>query len=257
MNQITSFLKEEEVNTMIKYLKSKNKDQSKINLEIYQSISNDLLQINSVNIDSKRGKELLLVLQEKYQNKTKKEETVFYEIPESTGRSINKDINCIEFEGLNEGSGEHIKQSTKTKLLTFTPKRLLNYYKEKTYLSIINSIVQKEKETYLIFDLIFYSKDIKKGYGYIPSDGFVRINMIRGPGIFLEVTNKSEARIEKYTGRTIYTLMCKIKNKDDLKRLKKQYVDDIGIMWSTGFEAYPIYEINYFKEKFKCFEGKK
>ena len=242
---------------MIKYLKSKNKDQSKINLETYRAISNDLLQIKSVNIDSKRGKELITLFQDKYLDRTYKEETIIYEIPELTGKIINQDISCIEFKGVDESSGDQVKQSTKTKLLTFTPKRLLNYYKEKTYLSIENSIIQKEKETLLIFDLIFYSKDIKKGYGFIPTDGFVRINMIKGPGIFLEVVNKSEATIEKYTGRTIYTLVCKIKNKDDLKRLKKQYLDDLGIMWSTGFEAYPIYNINYFKEKFKCFDGKK
>ena len=242
---------------MIKYLKSKNKDQSKINLETYRAISNDLLQIKSVNIDSKRGKELITLFQDKYLDRTYKEETIYYEIPELTGKIINQDINCIEFKGVDESSGDQIKKSTKTKLLTFTPKRLLNYYKEKTYLSIENSIIQKEKETFLIFDLIFYSKDIKKGYGFIPTDGFVRINMIKGPSIFLEVVNKSEAKIEKYTGRTIYTLVCKIKNKDDLKRLKKQYLDDLGIMWSTGFEAYPVYNINYFREKFKCFDGKK
>lgn len=247
--KLYAFLKKAEVESMIHYLKSKTAEESKLNLEVYQEISRDLIQLSTT--------EDIKELVSKYLDQLTAKKEISYDMPTVSGKKIKEELHCKIFNENDPQTGDIITRSDTTQILTYTPKKLLNYYKDKIYLSILSCIVERDGDYYLEFELIFNSKDIRKGYGTIPTDGFVRINMIKGPGIFLEITKRAEAKIEKYTGRTIYLLKCKIKNKDDLRRLKKQYVDDLGIMWSTGFEAYPIYDVGFFKEKFKCFESKK
>lgn len=255
--KLIAYLQKEEVRRLIKSEQAKSEGDKQLQNDKLITVSNDLIMLLSLKQGSKEEKSLLKILNKKYIPVEEGSRGPVYKSPLSTGKSITSLNDCILTNEIESESGLASIKTQKTKLLTYTPKKLLNYYKDKTYLTIESAIVKKDGDTFIEFDLIFNSKDIKKGYGYIPKDGFVRINMIKGPGIFLEITKPTEAQIETYTGRTIYPLVCRIKTKDDLRRLNRQYLDDIGIMWSTGFEAYPIYDIAYFKEKFKCINGKK
>ena len=142
-----------------------------------------------------------------------------------------------------------IKSNTDTitrSLLTYTPERLKNYYKGRFLLEVFAELMESRQ---VKFEFIFNSKDIKKGYGIIKKGDFLRIDFIKGQSISLKAVKDVEPRLETYTGNTIYTSVYQVKNKDDYKKLTTSLLDTIGVMWSSGFESYPVYNIDFFKAK--------
>ncbi|MBK8633747.1 MAG: hypothetical protein IPN72_09365 [Saprospiraceae bacterium] len=142
-----------------------------------------------------------------------------------------------------------IKSNTDTitrSLLTYTPDRLKNYYKGRFLLEVFAELMEGRQ---VKFEFIFNSKDIKKGYGIIKKGDFLRIDFIKGQSISLKAVKDVEPRLETYTGNTIYTSVYQVKNKDDYKKLTTSLLDTIGVMWSSGFESYPVYNIDFFKVK--------
>jgi hypothetical protein len=107
-------------------------------------------------------------------------------------------------------------------------------------------------EYYLNLELKFNSKDVKKSYGTINKEDFLKIQLIEGHQVFLNSVSNSEAEIEQYTGKTIYKSQFKFKSSDDLKLVGTNNIDFIGIMWSSGFEDYTLYEIDALKKQIKC-----
>jgi hypothetical protein len=46
-------------------------------------------------------------------------------------------------------------------------------------------------------------------------------------------------------------------NKENEDYLRKFYVDKIGILWTSGYETYPVYKVDFLKEKMNCLDHAK
>ena len=75
--------------------------------------------------------------------------------------------------------------------------------------------------------------------------------MINGQRVYGRNINNDKGQIESYTGHTLYTGIYELK-KDDINALKNQYLDHIGIIWSSGYEEYDIYNVDFLKNQIKC-----
>lgn len=155
----------------------------------------------------------------KYMDRLAAHKTISYEISLVLERRKNEALGCTLFNTKDKETGDIITRSGTTQILTCTSNKLLNYNKNKIYLSPSSCIVEQDEGFYLEFELIINSKNIRKAYRIIPTIGFIRANKIKVLDIFLE-NKQSEPKIENFTGRTIYPLKCKIKYKDDLLKLK-------------------------------------
>ncbi len=254
LNKLALHLKNEEIIAFIDNIK-KNQTDSIARIK-YFNISNDLIDIQTMLGSTDINMNKVQSLNEKY-FPNKEEQTSTYLVPTATGKTIEINTSCIEFRNTDQETGDQIIQTTKTKVLSNTPDRLLNYYKNRDYLNINSSIINRGKEYYLIFDFIFNSKDIEKSYGIINTDGFIRLTFVNSKTVFFKITEQIKPKIQPYTGKTIYTAICKISDKEDYKLLTNKYADEVGVMWSSGFEAYPVYDIKYFIDKFDCLNESK
>ena len=130
-------------------------------------------------------------------------------------------------------------------LLTFTPERLKNYYKDNYLLEVFPKLINKN---YLELKFVFHSKDVAKSYGTINKGAMLKIDFIHGQSIVLKSSKSIEPSLEEYTGNTVYNAIYRIRTKDEYKKLKNTSLDNIGVMWTSGFELYPVYDIDYFRQ---------
>jgi hypothetical protein len=134
------------------------------------------------------------------------------------------------------------------KLILYTPLNLVNYYEGTQMLNGYAKLHRIDVDDSYVLDLelVFNSSAVKSSYGSIDRDAFIKINFLRGPSIYLKTKDGSTNKTEPLTGNTIYNVRFQIPKKDDVKRLSKVHLESCGIMWTSGFENYPIYDTDFF-----------
>jgi hypothetical protein len=138
----------------------------------------------------------------------------------------------------------------------FTPENLMSYFRNEEYM-VSQVSVSRNKNTYwLHLEFRFNNKDISRSYGSLIKGDFTRITFLHGRKIFLKHPEDIHFRIEEYTGNTIYSVKYLLR-RDHLKILKENSIDEIGVMWNSGFESYPVYDIDLLSNQIKCIENAK
>lgn len=175
---------------------------------------------------------------------------VFVTMVMAFGQKSTNPLSCENGIIQNSKSTKH-KITEYTRLLSFTPEKLINYYKSRPYLEILAGLEQKDGLYFLNLIAKFESKDIKKSYGSINEKDFLRVTFLDGRHVFLRNLSISEAKLESLTGKTIYEAKFSI-HKDDILLLESLLIDEIGILWSSGFESYPVAYVEFLNHHFQC-----
>lgn len=136
-------------------------------------------------------------------------------------------------------------------LFNYTPEKLRNYFKSKDYMVCMSSVSKTGKSVSLHLDLTFTSKDAAKSYGYVPDESMVTIQLVTGKLIRFKTRGDSRPTIEQYTGNIVYSLVVPMDN-DAASSLEKVPLDRMGIMWSSGYESYDIYEVDFLMKQLNC-----
>jgi hypothetical protein len=136
-------------------------------------------------------------------------------------------------------------------LFNYTPDNLKNYFKTKDYLICRAGVSKTGKSTRLNLEMVFSSKDAARSYGFVPDESLVTIQMVTGKLLRLKTKGESRSSIEQYTGNILYKLEIAL-DKDALDALERIPLDKIGVMWSSGFERYEVFEVDFFMKQLKC-----
>ncbi len=151
------------------------------------------------------------------------------------------------------------KQTTikEGRMLSYTPSKMKSYYKLSDFLIINGALEKLDGKTYINIEARFNSKDAMKSYGKIHKTDFLRMEFISGKKIFLTAVEGSEPFLEIHTANSVYKAKYLFESKSDIDILEEEYLDKIGIMWSTGFESYPIYDVDFFHRQLTCLRSAK
>jgi hypothetical protein len=136
-------------------------------------------------------------------------------------------------------------------IYSFTPSPLKRYFKEKNLLTAKVSILQEGKFTRLKLNQVFISKDAANNYGIIDKDALLRITLISGKVLDLSSRFMVKSEVELYTGNIIYNAEFEL-NDQFIDALSDVPLDSFGLLWSSGFETYPIYDVEVIMNQFKC-----
>ena len=79
----------------------------------------------------------------------------------------------------------------------------------------------------------------------------MRITLISGKKIDIYSLETSYGEIENYTGHVVYKTDFLLKD-GDIKSLADIPLDTIGLMWTSGFETYIIYNIDVIMKQLSC-----
>jgi hypothetical protein len=137
---------------------------------------------------------------------------------------------------------------------TYTSPQLKQYFKEKELMETQASLVREGKNIFLKLQISIISRDAAKNYGTIPKAGMLRLTFVNGSNVSLFAQEDVRYDIENYTGKAIYSIRYPIQ-KEDIDALKKTPLDTAGIVWSSGFEMYDIYNVDTIILLFNCLDS--
>jgi hypothetical protein len=133
----------------------------------------------------------------------------------------------------------------------YTPPRMKSFLKTKDLMTATCAVAKLNGNYVLRTRIVVASKDAAKTYGNILAGNFIKITLITGKVIHLKAINDANFYLENYTGHMIYEAIYAVE-KDALSLLEKNPIDSVGIMWSSGFELYPVYEVDAVMNSFEC-----
>ena len=138
-------------------------------------------------------------------------------------------------------------------LFNFTPPEVKNDLQEDNLMKCQAQIVKIEDKTYVHLNLRINSLMAQKIYGTIDKANIMKITLIDGKEIKLNCYAGSPGVASQNKKAYIYPVGFELTNRD-IKQLSKKEIDKIGIQWSSGYEEYLIYEIDFFMNQLACLE---
>lgn len=165
--------------------------------------------------------------------------------------------NCqIVFNGVDPNTLQKKIQLQPENLISYTHPKLESYYKENSFLTGDVSLVQLGKEEYLVLDIVIRSRDALKNYGIIQIGSPMKIELINGESVYLFAAGNAEGKMIPQTNHVRYQVLYNL-YKAEYKQLRKSEIDNLGLMWSSGYEKYDIYNIDVLLNQIDCLENYK
>jgi len=106
---------------------------------------------------------------------------------------------------------------------------------------------------YLILDLDFVirSQYANKEFGVLPKGSQLTIKLIGNEKVTLRNQSQSQGKFDPVEKIFSYKARYTISNKQE-KTLEKTPVDQVRVMWGTGFDDYNVYEVDFFQQQLRC-----
>jgi len=159
----------------------------------------------------------------------------------------------ITFDGFDETLRKKKKEVKSDFFFGYSQKKMKPYFKNDDFIKCNAHLSKVGKKYYITMEFRVKSKDAKRTYGMLRANETIRFEMVDGKKVYCTSMVQDGGTLEAYTGNTLYTGIFEI-DKDDLGILKDSYLDNVGVIWSSGYEKYNIYNVDFLKNQFQCLE---
>ena len=134
---------------------------------------------------------------------------------------------------------------------TFTTEELKPYLGDLSLITCVGQLKSSGGSTVLELNFIIRSQFANKEFSSIPRGSQLTLLGINGERVMLRnqqaASGEFDAINKYYTFKGIYPLTGR-----QVRSLSKMYLDEVRVMWGTGFEDYKIYDADYLKRQLKC-----
>ena len=159
-------------------------------------------------------------------------------------------LNCnVIFEGFDKGLRKERKELGLEYFFGFTTPKLKPVLKDRDFVECTGNLTRLDKDIYLRLNIQISAPNATATYGLIPKGNIMVIDLIEGEKIYSYSAATSKGSYNKQTKKTVYDALYLIEN---VKELSSKEIDKLGIMWTSGFEEYPIYEVDFLMRQLKC-----
>jgi hypothetical protein len=158
------------------------------------------------------------------------------------------------FEGVDEYTGQHRRDVQKELLFTHTDEKLRLYLKDKEYLrceAFLSSIAGGYR--FLSLQFTFAYPNAREAYGFIEAGSFLTIKLINGEYVNLRAGKMDRGHYDTETELLTYQVHYPI-DANLLNILKKVEIDTVMVFWSSGYEEYPVFNVDFFIHQLLCLE---
>jgi hypothetical protein len=160
----------------------------------------------------------------------------------------------LEFDCKRDSSYVIGKSSQYFNWFEYSPIKMKRYLKTRDLMHTSCAVAREGDQTLLRVKFIISSKDATKTYGSISRGNFLKVTFTTGKTVHCYAFREAVYKLEEYTGNAVFEAQFVIK-RDDVSLFANNPIDIVGIMWSSGFEAYPIYEVDSVMNAFDCFNS--
>ncbi len=179
-------------------------------------------------------------------------------------RTYNPNMNVLRFpparpcqlayDDVDEFSGKKRKQTQKTFFFAHTPDRFRSYFKGRDYLVCRGTLISVDGTVRSVnIEYTIATDQAAREFGVLEKGSQFILRLIDGGKLILVNNKTATGIIDPVTKTTTYSTSYPL-NKGQLKRLKGAEIDKVRMIWATGYEDYEVYQIDFFRDLFRCLE---
>jgi len=136
-------------------------------------------------------------------------------------------------------------------IFNHTPPEVKNNLQTSNLIKCRGQIVQIQDDVSLHLNIQINSLMAPKVYGSLDVGALLKVILIDGKEIELQNYASSAGVPTEDKKAYIYPVAYKLSNRT-VKQLSKMEIDKIGIQWSSGYEEYTIYEVDFLTSQLSC-----
>ena len=136
-------------------------------------------------------------------------------------------------------------------LFTHTDPDLRPFFKDKELISCYAALSKAGDYVYMVIDFVIASSHSQSNFGSLDKGSLLRLRLLNGEFVSLYNLRADRGRIDPYSGHTIFSGQYAM-GKEEIKTLISNELDKVRILWSTGYEDYDVYKIDFFKDRLNC-----
>ena len=155
------------------------------------------------------------------------------------------------FEGQDTDIGSYRRDLEPQLLFTYTDERLRPYLQDKEYLSCEAYLSSVGGYRYLTLDFTFAYPNAQEAYGFIDQNSVLTVKLLNGDVINLRAGQMDRGKYDTVKQELTYSVYYPI-DRSYLGLLKVSELDLIRVFWSSGFEEYPIHQMDFFQRQLQC-----
>lgn len=160
----------------------------------------------------------------------------------------------FDFEGTDAQTGRRRRDAEKQLLFTHTDDRLRLFLKDKEYLRCEGYLSAIDGGyRVLTLEFTFAYPNAREAYGFIEKNSMLSIRLINGDFVNLRAGTFDRGSYDTQRDLLTYRVQYPI-DFTLLSFLKRSEIDNFRVYWSSGFEAYPVYNVDFFIQQLRCLE---
>ncbi len=137
-------------------------------------------------------------------------------------------------------------------LFTYTDENLRPFLDGKEYLTC-NSWVSRNRrgERFLHLKLTFANPNAITSYGFLDVNSSLSLHLLNGRHLSLQAVRKAVGILDHERREVNYTVTYALP-RGAAQELENQPLDYVRIFWSSGYEEYPIYQVDALRQIISC-----
>lgn len=160
--------------------------------------------------------------------------------------------NCtLAYQGQDTESGMTKLVAPQQLLFTHTDDRLRPYLKEREYLRCDGYLHTLGGYRFLTLEFTFAYPNAREAYGLIEQGSILTIKLFNGEYINLRSGRMSKGVYDTKTELLTYTVYYPL-DRADIPLLRNSEVDFLRVFWSSGYEEYEVYQMDFFQRQLEC-----
>ncbi len=135
----------------------------------------------------------------------------------------------------------------------YTPEALSSYYKDRAYMEAEALVSTQPGYQYLSLIITIHSDRARQSFGQWQQGSHLSLTLINGESVVLTNTLNDGGTVDYQKKITLYNGNFIISSKDE-KTLQETPIEKLRIVWSTGFEEYEVYTMDFLIRLLTCMQ---
>jgi len=159
----------------------------------------------------------------------------------------------VAYEGVDADTRQFRRDVQKQLLFSHTDERLRMVLKDQEYLRCEGFATSIGGYRFITLQFSFAYPNAREAYGFIEKGSILTVKMLDGSFVNLRSGKMDKGSFDTLTNVLTYNVHYPI-DRSQISLLRNSEVDSILVFWSSGYEEYEVFEIDFFINQLACLE---
>ncbi|MFK8055014.1 MAG: hypothetical protein AB8F78_02740 [Saprospiraceae bacterium] len=192
-----------------------------------------------------------LVLESSAPSKLKQQEYTPYSLKNDPRYNPPKQDCSYSYNGVDEFTQKKRMNLTPRLFFGHTNPELKPYLGDESLVTCTGNLSKSGGYLILELDFVIRSQYANKEFGVLPKGSQLTLKLLNNEKVTLRNQMLSQGKFDPVEKIFSYKARYTISNKQE-KLLERKLVDQVRVMWGTGFDDYTVYEVDFFQQQLRC-----